>query len=214
MEPWKYCLNLKGCLQSDTLYFTCSGAPSEKFWEKDLKRQQCKVWIKLSEAILSILGDYWGKFICSSLPARLMEEFSVSKVHLWAPATTCDMTYWEVFQFLSGAWEGPIGKMCVAQSEIKTFSGGGVKRCLANSTYQQLWTLHTKSPQTPWIVYFPATLFFQGHITYSKSPSHKNLPEEQIHCVPLDVKGKAGVIYQMRELTSISLQFVLYLSVL
>ena len=41
-----------------------------------------KAWIKLSEAILSILGDFWEKFICSSLPARLMEEFPASKVHL------------------------------------------------------------------------------------------------------------------------------------
>ena len=31
--------------------------------------------IKLSEAILSMLGDFWEKSICSSLPARLMEEF-------------------------------------------------------------------------------------------------------------------------------------------
>ena len=45
-----------------------------------------KAWIKLSEAILSILGDCWEKFICSSLPARLMEEFPASKVHL-QPAT-------------------------------------------------------------------------------------------------------------------------------
>ena len=46
-----------------------------------------KTWIKLSEAILSILGDCWEKFIrLSSLPARLMEEFPASKVHL-QPAT-------------------------------------------------------------------------------------------------------------------------------
>ena len=38
-----------------------------------------KAWIKLSEAILSILGD---KFICSTLLARLMEEFPASKMHL------------------------------------------------------------------------------------------------------------------------------------
>ena len=38
-----------------------------------------KAWIKLSEAILSILGDYWEKFICSSLPTRLTEKFPASK---------------------------------------------------------------------------------------------------------------------------------------
>ena len=36
-----------------------------------------KAWIKLSEAILSILGDCWEKFICSSLPARLMEDDAI-----------------------------------------------------------------------------------------------------------------------------------------
>ena len=35
--------------------------------------------MKLSEAILSILGD---KFICSTLLARLMEEFPASKMRL------------------------------------------------------------------------------------------------------------------------------------
>ena len=41
---------------------------------------------KLSLAILSILGDCLEKFICSSLPARLMEEFLASKEYL-QPAT-------------------------------------------------------------------------------------------------------------------------------
>ena len=41
-----------------------------------------KAWIKLSKAILSMLGVCWEKFICSSLPARLTEEFPASKVHL------------------------------------------------------------------------------------------------------------------------------------
>ena len=36
----------------------------------------------MSEAILNILGDCWEKFICSSLPARLMKRFPASKVHL------------------------------------------------------------------------------------------------------------------------------------
>ena len=40
-----------------------------------------KAWIKISKAILSILGDCWEIFICSSLPAGLM-EFPASKVHL------------------------------------------------------------------------------------------------------------------------------------
>ena len=54
-----------------------AGAPENKFWEKDLKAAT-----KHSEAILSILGDCCEKFVCSSLPAKLMEEFPASKVHL------------------------------------------------------------------------------------------------------------------------------------
>ena len=38
--------------------------------------------MKISEAILSILGDCCEEFICFSLPGGLMEEFPASKVHL------------------------------------------------------------------------------------------------------------------------------------
>ena len=40
--------------------------------------------------------------------------------------------------------------------------------------------LHTKSQKTTWIIFFPATLSFQGYIYFSKSPSQQKLPEEQI----------------------------------
>ena len=53
-----------------------------------------KAWIKFSETMLSILGDCWKKIICSSLPARLMEEFPASNL------TTCNLTYWEVYFFI------------------------------------------------------------------------------------------------------------------
>ena len=45
-----------------------------------------KAWIKLSEAILSISRDSWEKCIWSPHPAKLLEEFPASKVHL-QPAT-------------------------------------------------------------------------------------------------------------------------------
>ena len=45
-----------------------------------------KAWIKLSEAILNISRDSWEKCIWSSHPAKLLEEFPASKVHL-QPAT-------------------------------------------------------------------------------------------------------------------------------
>ena len=47
--------------------------------QRDILRKRpknnSKAWIKLCESILSILGDCWEKCICSSLSARLMEEF-------------------------------------------------------------------------------------------------------------------------------------------
>ena len=63
--------------------FNCftPGAPNGKKRAKRPKNKN-KAWIKLSEAILSNLGDCWGKFICSSLSARLMEEFQASEVYL------------------------------------------------------------------------------------------------------------------------------------
>ena len=67
------------------------------YWERSFRGTQREIlrkrpennnraWIKLSEANLSILGSFWEKIICSSLRARLVEEFPASKVHL-QPAT-------------------------------------------------------------------------------------------------------------------------------
>ena len=49
---------------------------------RKIPKNNNKAGVKLSEAILNILGDCWEKFICSLLPPRLMEEFPASKVHL------------------------------------------------------------------------------------------------------------------------------------
>ena len=57
-----------------------AGHPTGNFEKKTQNNN--KAWLKLPEAISSILGNCWEKFICSTLPARLMEEFSASKVHL------------------------------------------------------------------------------------------------------------------------------------
>ena len=49
-----------------------------------------KAWIKLSEVLFkSILGDYWEKFICSSLPARTDGRVLSQQ---GAP-TTCKLTF-------------------------------------------------------------------------------------------------------------------------
>ena len=54
---------------------TNRGSQQEILRKKTYKKNNNKSRIKLSEAILSTLGDFWETFICSSLPARLMEEF-------------------------------------------------------------------------------------------------------------------------------------------
>ena len=64
----------------------------QKILRKRLKNNK-KARIKISEAIWSILGDCWEKFICSSLPARLMKSGVPSQ--RGAPST-CDLTYLEV----------------------------------------------------------------------------------------------------------------------
>ena len=75
-----------------------------------------KAWIKFSETILSILGDCWKKIICSSLPARLMEEFPASKL------TTCNLTYWEVskgtIQILSGKYPIQVTRRSYSRLQI------------------------------------------------------------------------------------------------
>ena len=89
-----------------------------------------KTWIKLSEAILGILGDCWEKFICSSLPARLMEEFPASKVHL-QPAT------WLQGSFLADVCPditGYLGVVIGQNSPVQLGWGERRERFLTNST--------------------------------------------------------------------------------
>ena len=83
-----------------------------------------KAWIKLSEAILSILGNCWEKFICSSLLARLREEF---------PASNARCTY-NLQPDLLGNFPADLPPDITGQFElvwvwwkgnIQSFSGGG-----------------------------------------------------------------------------------------
>ena len=77
-------------------YLRCE--PLHKNTQREILRRRPKnnnkARIKLSEAILSTLRDCWEKAICSSLPARLMEEFPASKVHL-------QPTIWLTGKFIS-----------------------------------------------------------------------------------------------------------------
>ena len=90
-----------------------------------------KTWIKLSEAILGILGDCWEKFICSSLPARLIKEFPASKVHL-QPAT------WLTGKFPSRTYVqtllASLGVVIGQNSPVQLGWGERRERFLTNST--------------------------------------------------------------------------------
>ena len=55
-----------------------------------------RAWIKLSEAILRILGDFWEKFKCFPPPTRSKTEGRVLRQQ--SAPTTCNLTYWEVSQ--------------------------------------------------------------------------------------------------------------------
>ena len=55
-----------------------------------------KAWIKLSEAILRILGDFWEEFKCFPRPTPSKTEGRVPRQQS-VPAT-CNLTYRELFQ--------------------------------------------------------------------------------------------------------------------
>ena len=102
-------------------------------------------------------------FICSSLPARLIEVSSKpSKVNL-QPAT-------RLWKFSQQTLLTSLGVVRGRNSPSQWVGRG--KRLLTNNTCQ---LLHIKSPRTPWIVFSPATLSFHGHIISSTSPSHQKL---------------------------------------
>ena len=110
-------------------------------------------------------GRLLGKwFICSSLPARLMEEFPASKVRLqpvtWLTGTFSQQSY---VQTLLASLGMVIGKNSARQWQIE------------HTSY--LRHQRTKFPQTPWIVYFSVTLSlsFHDHIIFSKYPSQQKI---------------------------------------
>ena len=77
--PYTLYRNQQSCFRFLRIYI-CRGTQREILRKRPENNN--KAWIKLSEAILSILGDCWEKIICSSLPAGLIEEFPASKVLL------------------------------------------------------------------------------------------------------------------------------------
>ena len=139
---------------------------------RKIPKNSKKAGIKLSEAILRILGDCWEKCICSSLPARLMEEFPASKVHL-QPST------WLTGKFPSRRMSRYYCLVWVWGRRVKfspslrgRWGGGGVGGAFADK-YHIPATLDNKSPQTPWIGHLPAIMFLPRHYNFIKSPSQQ-----------------------------------------
>ena len=69
-----------------------------------------KAWIKMSEAILNILGDCREKFICSSLPARLTEGWRGSQP---APVTAKNTSPIDVVLFAWSTGRGETGSATI-----------------------------------------------------------------------------------------------------
>ena len=119
-----------------------------------------KARVKLSEAILSILGDFWEKFKCSPRPTSSKSDGRVPSQQ-GAP-TTCNLTYWEVSQ--QTYVQTLLPSLGVVIEQEMRLGGRGFWQ-IAPTTF--------KSPQTPLIVYFPATISFQGHINFPISPGQQ-----------------------------------------
>ena len=125
-----------------------------------------KAWIKFSETILSILGHCWKKIICSSLPARLMEEFPASNL------TTCNLTYWEIslvtIQILSGKQPIQVTRRSYSRLQIpsdtlnyifpsNTFRPRTIISSTSPSQQKFAWRtdiLRNRSIGCPWMVYY------------------------------------------------------------
>ena len=143
-----------------------------------------KAWIRLSEAILSILGDCWEKFICSSY-SRSKTDGRVLNQKV-AP-TTCNLTNVrrgrraKLRPSVEGGGGG-VEKWVWPKGEIHPFSGGwGEARAkrrywqIAHSSYSRL-----QIPSNTTNCLFSSSTASKGILFLLHLPVSKNLPEEQI----------------------------------
>ena len=141
-----------------------------------------KAWINLSETILSILGDCWEIFICSSLPARLMEEFPASKVLLqpatWLtrkfPSRRMSTYYWAIWVW---TWDKIVGGVGGGGGGDSSYSGHQIN----------LYTLNCPSD-----TFLPRTYYFFQISQPTKICLKNRYFEEEIHWVPLTFSWRRG----------------------
>ena len=143
-----------------------------------------KAWIRLSEAILSILGDCWEKFICSSY-SRSKTDGRVPNQKV-AP-TTCNLTNVrrgrraKLRPSVEGGGGG-VEKWVWPKAKFTPSVGGGVgargKRCYCQIAHSSYSRLQNTSNTTNCL--FPSSTASKGILFLPHLPVSKNLPEEQI----------------------------------
>ena len=99
--------------------------------------------------------------------------------------TTSNLTYWEVsqqtkVQTLLASLVVDIGQNSALLGGVKGGGGRWGFSQIAHTSYSR--HQRTKSLQTPWIVYFPATISpFKDILFFPNLPASEKLPEEQIY---------------------------------
>ena len=135
----------------------------------------------MSEAILNILGDCWEKFICSSLPARLMKRFPASKGHPQPDllgSFPADVGHRAKFS-PSGGGRGLIGNWVWPKGYIHPFRGDGVGG--GGERLRGFWQIAHSSYPTHQITSDTHNFPISKDILFCPNlPASKNLPEEQI----------------------------------
>ena len=111
-------------------------------------------------------GRFLEKFKCSPRPTSSKSDGRVPSQQ--GALTTCNLTYWEVSQQTYVQTLLPSLGVVIEQNKALRWGRGG-----RGEGFWQIAPTTFKSPQTPLIVYFPATISFQGHINFPISPGQQ-----------------------------------------
>ena len=162
------------CMRQTDIYGVspCTGAPNRKFWGKDHFKHFGRLLGKNLSAPHS--QQVWWK---SFQPARCTCNLQSELLGSLSADVCSDITgqfgcgHRAKFRLSVGGFRRKMGVAWGRNSPLwwrGRSKGGFLQRTHTSYSRHQL-------PHTPWIVFCPATLSFQGHL-----PASKNLPEEQI----------------------------------